>query len=212
MSEIRPLIEASGYKFEELADDIFLIHDFLSEEERLKYYGLATKANEVDWTMFYLKGLENQARAKFNRTDIASLIEEGLLNLNPSWIDKTLSADPLEPLPTRLAKRTQKLVPEDKYQVTGYFTIQRHYPGSHLAEHIDSEHNPNLRYATVVYLNDNYKGGDLFFRDLGLRIRPPKKSLMIFSADYLHGVDDVEEGPHRYVATSFIFKRKTDTL
>lgn len=211
MSEIRPLIEASGYRFEELADDVFLIHNFLTEEEQSAYYNLATQAREVDWTIFYLKGLENQAMAKFGRSDIATLIQDGLINVNPSWIDKAISAEVIEPIPSTIAQRTQRLVPEDRYEVAGYFSIQRHYPGTHLAEHIDSDHNPNLRYATVVYINDEYNGGELFFRNLGIRVKPPKRSLMIFSADYLHGVDDVQDGPHRYVATSFIFNRKKAT-
>jgi hypothetical protein len=208
MSEIKPLIEKSGYKYEELAEDVFLVHDFITEEERSAYHNIAIEATDVDWTVFYLKSLEFQGLAKYNRSDIASLIEEKKINLNPSWMDKTIDAGPLKPIPDNIAARTGKLLPEDLYRVSGYFTIQRHYPGTHLAEHIDSEHNPNLRYATVVYLNDDYNGGELFFRDLGLRIKPPVRSLMIFSADLLHGVDDVLEGPHRYVATSFIFKKK----
>jgi hypothetical protein len=210
MSEIDELIKNSGYEYKELAKDVYILYDFITEEERLAYYELATNANNVDWTVFYLLGLEDQGMQKYNRSDIASLVKEGLLNINPSWLDKALGAMPLRPIPDNIANRTQKLVPEDIYTVTGYNTVQRHYPGTQLDEHIDSQHDANLRYATVIYLNDDYQGGELFFRDLGLRIKPPIRSLLIFSADLLHGVDKVLDGPHRYVVTSFIFKKPSD--
>jgi hypothetical protein len=210
MSEIDELIKNSGYEYKELAKDVYILYDFITEEERLAYYELATNANNVDWTVFYLSGLEDQGMQKYNRSDIASLVREGLLNINPSWLDKALGAMPLRPIPDNIANRTQQLVPENIYKVTGYNTVQRHYPGTQLDEHIDSQHDANLRYATVIYLNDDYQGGELFFRDLGLRIKPPIRSLLIFSADLLHGVDKVLDGPHRYVVTSFIFKKPSD--
>lgn len=210
MDEVKDLIKSSGYDYEELANGVYILYNFISEEERLSYYNLAINAEDVDWTIFYLQGLESQGVDKYGRSDIATLVKEGLLSINPSWMDKTLGAMPISPIPSIIAERTQALVPEDKYEVTGYYAIQRHYPGSHLAEHIDSQYDSSLRYATVVYLNEDYEGGELYFPDLDIRIKPPARALMIFSADLLHGVSDVLDGPHRYVATSFIFNKDTD--
>jgi hypothetical protein len=208
MSEIKPLIENSGYRYEELAKGLHILYDFITEEERLAYYKLATEAREVDWTIHYLLSLEEQAIEKYNRSDIATLVKDGLIDINPGWMDKMLGATPISPIPENIAERTQRLVPKEKYKVTGYITVQRHYPGSHLAEHIDGQGNSDLKYATVVYLNDDYEGGELYFRDLDLKIKPPIKSLLIFSSDLLHGVEKVLDGPHRYVATSFIFNKE----
>jgi len=208
MSEIRALIGDSGYEYKELADDVYILYNFLTEEERGTYHRFATDANEVDWTVSYLKALEDQAVDKYNRTDIATLIEEGLLHVNPSWIDKALRTEPLSPMPEQIAARAQMLIPQDKYSVNEFDVIQRHYFGTKLTEHIDSEHDSNLKYAAVAYLNDDYEGGELYFPRFELKIKPPAKSLVIFSADYLHGVSNVNEGPTRYVAPVFIFNKK----
>jgi hypothetical protein len=207
MDELVPFIRDSGYSYEELAKGVYILYDFISEEERLAYYKLASESEEVDWTIFYLLGLQEQALEKYNRSDIATLVHEGLININPQWMDKVLGAASISPIPISVAKRAQELFPKEKYEVDGYDAIQRHYPGSDLPEHIDSDHNSNLKYATVIYLNDNYQGGHLFFRDLGLKIRPPIRSLLIFSSDLLHGVEKVLDGPHRYVVANFIFNR-----
>jgi hypothetical protein len=207
MSEIEPYIQNSGYRYEELAKGVYILYDFITEAERLAYYKLATEARDVDWTIFYLLSLEEHAVEKYDRSDIAALVNEGLIDINPGWMDKMLGALPISPIPENIAKRTQRLVPEEKYDVTGYITVQRHYPGSELAEHIDAQHNSDLKYATVIYLNDDYEGGHLFFRDLDLKIKPPIRSLLIFSSDLLHGVEKVLDGPHRYVVTSFIFNK-----
>jgi hypothetical protein len=207
MSEIEPFIKNSGCRYEELAKGIYILYDFITEEERLSYYKVATEAREIDWTIFYLLGLEEQALEKYNRSDIATLVKEGLININPGWMDKVLGAMSISPIPENIAERARGLVPKEKYDLTDYDAIQRHYPGSHLAEHMDSQHSPDLKYATVIYLNDDYNGGHLFFRNLGLRIKPPIRSLLIFSSDLLHGVEEVLDGPHRYVLASFIFNK-----
>jgi hypothetical protein len=207
MSEIEPLIKNSGYKYEELAKGLYILYEFITEEERLAYYKLASESEEVNWILFHLLHLESQALEKYNRSDIATLVNEGLINLDTRWMDKVLGAGAISPIPLNISKRAQKLFPKEKYEVNGYDAIQRHYQGSDLPEHKDSYHSSNLEYATVIYLNDDYKGGHLFFRDLDLRIRPPARSIIIFPSDILHGVEQVLDGPHRYVVANFIFNK-----
>lgn len=53
--------------------------------------------------------------------------------------------------------------------------------------------------STVIFLNDDFVGGDLIFPDLHIRIRPEPGMLVCFpsNVNYLHGVDPVTQG-HRY--------------
>lgn len=59
-----------------------------------------------------------------------------------------------------------------------------------------------VQLTTVVYLNDNYDGGEIFFPDFDLEIKPKKGQAIIFPAftkdnPYLHGVHKIENG-NRY--------------
>jgi len=59
----------------------------------------------------------------------------------------------------------------------------------------------------VLYLNDDYLGGELYFSNLNLEFKFPKGSMVVFATgdEYMHGVKEILEGPTRYVITSFIF-------
>jgi hypothetical protein len=76
-------------------------------------------------------------------------------------------------------------------------------PGQGMPAHADNSEpdgsphrTPNRKYASVVYLNGNYTGGELFIKPLKLKIMP-KTGLMIgFKGDFSHehGVIPVKEG------------------
>jgi predicted 2-oxoglutarate/Fe(II)-dependent dioxygenase YbiX len=55
---------------------------------------------------------------------------------------------------------------------------------------------------TVIYLNDDYTGGELFFPEVdgGYTYTPEKYELVYFPTPYLHGVNAVKSGK-RYIIT-----------
>jgi Rps23 Pro-64 3,4-dihydroxylase Tpa1-like proline 4-hydroxylase len=60
-----------------------------------------------------------------------------------------------------------------------------------------SEHQTPWRaYASVIYLNDKYEGGDIYFPKLSTRIRPAKGTLLGFRGDFTHehGVEEITHG------------------
>jgi predicted 2-oxoglutarate/Fe(II)-dependent dioxygenase YbiX len=67
---------------------------------------------------------------------------------------------------------------------------------------------PERQIVSILYLNDDYEGGELYFPTLTgddgkeLRIKPKAGELVIFGGDdrYLHGVDEVTAG-ERYCVT-----------
>ena len=62
----------------------------------------------------------------------------------------------------------------------------------------------NLKYVGILYLNDNYVGGELYFPDHEIEIRPNPGSMYIFSGgtDNIHGVKEITDGV-RYSLVSF---------
>jgi Rps23 Pro-64 3,4-dihydroxylase Tpa1-like proline 4-hydroxylase len=57
--------------------------------------------------------------------------------------------------------------------------------GGHLPAHID--HGVSSRVlSTVTYLNDNYEGGEIEFRQSNVKIKPEKGSIVFFPSNYLY--------------------------
>ena len=83
--------------------------------------------------------------------------------------------------------------------------------GGFAAPHSDnSDHdgNPNAfeinKYVGILYLNDNYKGGELYFPDHNIEFKPPVYSYIMFPGGHenIHGVKEILEGT-RYTMVSF---------
>jgi predicted 2-oxoglutarate/Fe(II)-dependent dioxygenase YbiX len=68
-----------------------------------------------------------------------------------------------------------------------------------------SEHPyPNNDIASLMYLNSDYKGGQIFFPNQKIQIKPEAGSAIFFPGDkyYLHGVSKITEG-QRFTIPSF---------
>lgn len=60
------------------------------------------------------------------------------------------------------------------------------------------------KYSAIIYLNDSYSGGEIYFPDHNLEIRPNSGSLLLFPGgkENIHGVRDILSG-NRYSVVSF---------
>jgi hypothetical protein len=61
-------------------------------------------------------------------------------------------------------------------------------------EHFDSNRPNDI--ATLVYLNDDYTGGDIYFPKYDISYKPKPGDLLCFpdNPDYVHGVKTIESG------------------
>jgi hypothetical protein len=103
------------------------------------------------------------------------------------------------------------------YQKHVYRFVQENYPGPfeeynedkiHIArfakghgmhEHFDTT-KPN-DITTLIYLNEDYEGGQIYFPELNIYIKPQEGDLLCFpdTPDFVHGVKPITEGV-RYTA------------
>lgn len=71
------------------------------------------------------------------------------------------------------------------------------------APHIDAvDLEPFIEYSTVIYLNDEFDGGEIYFPNKGFTYKPVKYSAVFFpgnSYEYEHGVNAITSG-ERYTA------------
>jgi hypothetical protein len=199
----KPLSEK--YELKEIIDGIYYVDDFISDDELEQLWGIIDNADATDWGRDYVENLEETAMHVCGTKDYRSCVAKGLMFMNENWIDKSLQVP--GDIPSIFSNRIKDFFP-DNISIDPLRTIQRHYPGSMLDEHVDAENDPKLAYAAVIYLNDDFNGGDLYFPIKELKIRPKKKRLVLFdtSSDFLHGVKMVEPGPTRYAMAGFIYE------
>lgn len=211
MNKLESQLIKQGYEYEEVARGVYLIPDFLTNTEINNVMSVINGASEEDWKTHYMQGVKDLAERKYGRTDIDNLLEEGLIEITTHWIDKNLGLphDISAPISERI-KQIISFDPEIAFDGVG--TIQRQYEGEPLIEHVDNHSDPMIEYAVIMYINDDYNDGQLFFGRLGLEIVPPAKSMIIFPSgeDYLHGVKPPSAGPQRYVLPSFVRRRKVE--
>jgi hypothetical protein len=202
-------IEALGYEVSEVSYRIFIIKNFLSQEEVDRLLKQACSADENEWTFHYMKGVVEFAKRKFGRDDVDNLVKEGLYEVTHDWSDKNLEISDRH-LAENIEKRAQEIFNfRDDLSFNGCGTIQRQYEGAALKSHVDSHTDNSLEYAAIFYLNNDYVEGEVFFVEQKIKLRPDPGDLLIFPAidGWEHGVNPPGPGPHRYVIPSFISRK-----
>lgn len=191
----------------EVYSKVFLIEDFLTPSEVDALHEHCKKASEEDWRNQIKKDYETMAVEKFpdDLEAQAKFLERGW---DKVWEDKHLSVDEVG-LTADIHERLYEVFDPELYEINSPARAQRQYPGTDLRVHHDSEGNDTMAMSIVLYINDNYEGGNLRFVDHDFEIKPRAGSLIVFpsTADYKHGVLPVESGPTRYAIPAFVFHK-----
>jgi hypothetical protein len=207
INQLKEILKKNKVAFEEITDELVSIENFLTDEDLEFLFDQINSASQGDWEVEYLANLKSFCLEKFGRDDVENLVAEGKFEITQNWSDKNLNVSE-HPEYRIFYKRLASLVTEadDTLMLSGLATIQRMQPGVELKSHTDQHTDPSIRYAAIIYINDDYENGELFFKNLGIRLRPKPKTLLIFPGNeqYEHGVDFVSEGPIRYVLVGFI--------
>jgi hypothetical protein len=204
---LKDALEKNSFKIEEITDDVLLVKDFLSQEEIDKFFNVIDSTPNEDWFVEYHGNLKNFCLQKFGRDDVDNLVAEGKFEITQNWQDKNLNIKD-HSFQKDLFDRLNNLVQQsdDTIELSGFATIQRMQEGVELKAHTDQDTDPSIRYAAILYLNNDYVDGELFFPNNGLEFKPTPGSMLIFpgTAEYNHGVKHVGPGPIRYVLVGFI--------
>lgn len=191
-------------KLIQLADDIHLYKDFITEEECKNVINLLEYLNTLEDG--YWKGISFYESYSARYPDVNDPILSKF-NLTPTWF--------LD-LKNRFKQAVADLanIPVEKVSNIG-FHMQKWEPGAFANMHSDnSDNDGNMgaftrsRYAAFLYLNDDFEGGILHFKDTnqlkGLDIIPKTGSFAVFHGGHknMHEVTIVKKKP-RYTIGSF---------
>jgi len=117
---------------------------------------------------------------------------------------------------TNIRKKIEDLV--DGYTVTPGDSFARLFPGDSMHEHEDScgeegttDTDMNntcsiTEYGAVVYVNDDFEGGELYYPKLDLSYTPSAGDLVIHGSRIKHGVAEVKSGM-RYSFPTFLYRK-----
>lgn len=199
-------IQSLGYETEEILPRVFKVRNFVTPDELKELFTEANSYSEEDWNYRYLAEMRLHAREKFGRDDLENLKAEGLLEITENFADKNISVANVQLMQT-LHRRCEEIFNKvGGLDVTGFVVFQRLYAGTELISHFDKYSDKLVEYAAVLYLNNDYNGGELFFPKFDYEIKPEPGTLIIFPSteQFEHGVRPVKEGPVRYVIPVFI--------
>ena len=198
----------AGYDTEVFHDQVLFVKDFLKPEELDIILEIIETTPNEEWSIEYTKNLARFCMEKFGRDDVENLVAEGKFEITQGWEDKNLNITTKE-ISMTLQGRLGKLLElaDPSLELAGFGTLQRMQAGVELKSHTDQHTDPSIRYAAILYINDDYKDGTLFFKNKeDSDLRPKPGTLLIFpgNEEYEHGVRFVGEGPIRYVTVGFM--------
>jgi hypothetical protein len=93
------------------------------------------------------------------------------------------------------------------------FNFIKYGPGQHFQEHHDHGFSYNCTVSLVAYVNDDYEGGELFFRLQNINAKPEAGDLFIFPSNYMypHRAMPVHSGTKYSIVTMLDYNKKFHT-
>ena len=200
--------EEAGYSLKVFHEHIVSVENFLEEGELETILKIISDTDNEEWSIEYTKNLARFCMEKFGRDDVENLVAEGKFEITQGWEDKNLNIT-THPISSVLQKRLGDLLKkaDPSLELAGFGTLQRMQEGVELKSHTDQHTDPSIRYAAILYINDDYKDGTLFFKNKeDSDLRPTPGTLLVFpgNEEYEHGVRFVGAGPIRYVTVGFM--------
>lgn len=160
--------------------------------------------------------------SEISRADREDLWESAVGSENePTWVNRNFCSHnhspELEDLSRDIFWRVVQAFSEgvtsllsEYLRFSGIGPINRTMVGQSLAVHDDMgppELNAPVTHGIVIYFNDNFEGGELYYPGLGVSLKPEPGTLVVHpsTAKYEHGVAQVTKGV-RYGTTMFVFQ------
>lgn len=178
--------------------EIYVEEEFLTSEETLRLFDLLGQLTTDSWTT---EGMPNREENYLDFWDGKIVDIKGLAETR----DHSL----LSEIENKVKLAYLSVYPDllDKVFFSYIRVVSRFGIGDHMPVHSDrGPHKSNNRiiHGLVIYLNENYSGGELYYPHKDIKIKPKSRSLIIHpgTEEYSHGVNEVLEGT-RYAITLF---------
>lgn len=116
---------------------------------------------------------------KFKKTDIEHDRSEASLKLQSLWEDVYFNK-------LQAVKDYSKKFNIGELRYWESLNFVKYGPGQHFQEHTDHGFSYNCVVSMVGYVNDDYEGGEIYFRMQGVKVKPKAGDLFIFPSNYMY--------------------------
>jgi hypothetical protein len=208
----RTIDEITWGASEELAPGIWVYRDVIPEELNV-ISRLEEVLNSSDNDYSYSEGFVGYRMKmpkyrdcfdfKYKKTDLEKDLSEDSLKLQKLWDD----------VHYRILQAVKDYCNRYNIMELRYWEAMnfiKYGPGQHFMEHHDAGYSYNCTLSAVAYPNDNYEGGELFFRLNNLKIRPQAGDLYLFPSNFMypHQAMPVESGFKYSIVTMLDYSDK----
>jgi len=85
-----------------------------------------------------------------------------------------------------------------------WLNLKRWNVGQNMGPHFDGYVNDGKKVAftAIFYLNDDYTGGELYFKDYDKTLKPKAGSMVIFPGDFIHEVKEIKDNKRYMLSIS----------
>ena len=143
---------------------------------------------------------------KFKKTDIENDTSQTSLNLQALWQD-------LYDVKLPAVQDYSRMYSINNLKYWEAFNFIKYGPGQHFMEHHDHGFSYNCTVSLVAYPNDDYEGGELFFRLQNLKVKADAGDLFIFPSNFMypHQAMPVTSGTKYSIVTMLDYSKKFHT-
>jgi hypothetical protein len=143
---------------------------------------------------------------KFKKTDIENDKSQTSLNLQSLWQD-------LYDVKLPAVQDYSRMYNINNLKYWEAFNFIKYGPGQHFMEHHDHGYSYNCTLSLVAYPNDDYEGGELFFRLQNLKVKADAGDLFIFPSNFMypHQAMPVTSGTKYSIVTMLDYSKKFHT-
>ena len=165
-------------------EDIYEIENFISDTEHSFILQIINSLNEKDW---------------FCERDDYTTPE--------FWFGKSMFFDKAQTDIVESINQKLSNLFINSYGRPTITNISRYRQNDAMGRHRDNhtkDEDVYSAYGAVLYYNDEYLGGEIEYPEIGIKIKPKSKSLIIHGGDILHGTCPVIDDKVRYFSTIFV--------
>jgi hypothetical protein len=210
-------------KIHELGHGILYIEDaFPKAKEFVDAMEDPSNVNRVipDWEKWVDKGYDGKKYVATRQGSLKQINWDYSINKNNTmWPRKEViathsqdheQADKIlnmihEPLLEALEVWYEKTGNEKFDWISKNYIIKKYDTGKQIPSHADRNDDKfhTFDWTALIYLNDDYTGGELYFDDLDITLSPSAGSIIFFSTDEIHTAREVLTG-HKYFMFFYI--------
>jgi hypothetical protein len=143
---------------------------------------------------------------KFKKTDLENDKSQISLNLQSLWQD-------LYDVKLPAVQDYSRIYNINNLKYWEAFNFIKYGPGQHFMEHHDHGFSYNCTLSLVAYPNDDYEGGELYFRLQNLKVKAEAGDLFIFPSNFMypHQAMPVTSGTKYSIVTMLDYSKKFHT-